>query len=260
MTPASVRVVTFNIQFARRMDEAIAALRERPALRDPDLLPLQEMDPPGVEAVAQALSLNYVYFPSARHPRTGRDFGTAVLSPWPIEEAWKVPLPHPSWWGHLIRAASCARVRIGQRAIRAYSIHLGAPFEIGGAARRSQAEVILRDARGSPDPVVIAGDLNSEGVGETFMADGLDWPTRNLGRTRGRLSFDHVFTRGLGPVDDSAGVVRDVEASDHWPVWAILAMPPDSRGSRCPRTRSSPLRRAIRTPTRRRCPSRYRSP
>jgi endonuclease/exonuclease/phosphatase family metal-dependent hydrolase len=234
VTPASVRVVTFNIQFARRMDEAIAGLRERPALRDPDLLLLQEMDPPGVEAAAQALGLNYVYFPSARHRTTGRDFGNAILSPWPIEEAWKLPLPHPSWWDHLVRAASCARVRIGQRAVRVYSIHLGAPFETGGAARRSQAEVILEDARESPDPVVIGGDLNNEEVGQTFMAHGLDWPTRYLGGTRGRLSFDHVFTRGLRRVDDGAGVVRDVDASDHRPVWAILGMPPDSRRSQMP--------------------------
>ena len=170
VTPASVRVVTFNIQFARRMDEAIAALRERPALHDPDLLLLQEMDLPGVEAVARALELDYVYFPAARHPKTGRDFGNAVLSPWPIEEAWKLPLPHSSFWFHLGRAATCTRVRMGQRAVRVYSIHLGAPFEIGGAARRSQAEEIFRDARASQDPVVIGGDLNDEGVGRIFMA------------------------------------------------------------------------------------------
>ena len=227
VTPESVRVVTFNIQFARHTDRAIAAVRDHPALRHPDLLLLQEMDAVGVEAVALAVGLNYVYFPAARHPKTGRDFGNAVLSPWPIEEAWKLVLPHSSRYVHLARAAVAARVRIGRRAVRVYSVHLGAPLEIGGADRRSQAEAILRDARGSPDPVVIGGDLNSSGVGRTFEADGLGWPTRGLGGTRGPFSVDHVFTRGFGQVACGAGVVRDVDASDHRPVWTVLAMPPD---------------------------------
>jgi len=85
------------------------------------------MDAPNVEAVARALGLNYVYFPAARHPETGRDFGNAVLSPWPIEEGWKLFLPHPSRLVGLVRAAACARVRIGRRAVRVYSVHLGRP-------------------------------------------------------------------------------------------------------------------------------------
>ena len=53
----SIRVVTFNIQFARRVDRAIAALDSHPELRGPDVLVLQEMDAPGVEAVGRALRL-----------------------------------------------------------------------------------------------------------------------------------------------------------------------------------------------------------
>jgi endonuclease/exonuclease/phosphatase family metal-dependent hydrolase len=227
--PSSLRVVTFNIEYARRMDRAVPALRDHAALRGADLVLLQEMDLSGVEAVA-ALGLNYAYFPSSRHPKTGRDFGVAVLSPWPIEKAWKVPLPHRTRLVGLARAAVAARVRIGDRTVRVYSLHLGSPFGLGPGARRDQAAAVLADAKDSPDPVVIGGDTNSRGVGRTFVAAGYVWPTEKIGGTRGRFSFDHVFARGLARSAAGAGVARDVVASDHRPVWAVLAFepPPDA--------------------------------
>ena len=224
--PAALRVVTFNIEYAKRMPPAIQALREHPALRDADLLLLQEMDAAGVEAVAAALGLNYAYFPASRHPGTGRDVGNAVLSPWPIEEDWKLLLPHASRILHQGRAAVGARVRIGGRAVRVYSVHFGSPFGISGEHRRAQAEVVLAHARQSADPVIIAGDLNNKGLGHAFVAAGFQWPTKNVGGTRGSFSFDHVFARGLGPGKAQAGVARDVDASDHRPVWALLAFAP----------------------------------
>ncbi len=227
--PLSLRVVTFNIEYARRMDRALAALQERPTLCEPDLLLLQEMDLAGVEAAARTLHLNYVYFPASRHPKTGRDLGNAVLSPWPIEAAWKVLLPHTSRVLHQARAAAGARVRIGNRSFRVYSVHFGSPFGTSGGNRRAQAEVVLADARDSPDPVVIGGDFNSKSLGRTFVAAGFRWLTERIGGTRGPFSFDHILVAGVDPGTSSAGVVRDVEASDHRPVWAVLALAPPSQ-------------------------------
>jgi len=226
--PESLRVVTFNIEYAKRMQPAIRALREHAALRAADVLLLQEMDAAGVEAVAAALGLNYVYFPSSRHPKTQRDLGNAVLSPWPIEAAWKLPLPHQSRIVHQARAAVVARLRIGDHALRVYSLHLGSPFGASGSQRRAQAEAVLADARTSAEPVVIGGDLNSHGLGRVFVAAGFQWPTENVGGTRGGLSFDHVFARGL-PVESAAGVARDVDASDHRPVWTTLPFATSAR-------------------------------
>jgi len=224
--PASLRVVTFNIEYAKRMPPAIRALREHPALREADLLMLQEMDAPGVEAVAAALALNYAYFPASRHPGTGRDVGNAVLTPWPIEAEWKVPLPYPSRILSQARAAVGATVRIGTRAVRVYSVHFGSPLGISGSQRRGQARTLLADAGRGGEAVVIAGDLNSHGLGGAFAAAGFRWPTEKVGGTRGSFSFDHVFARGLGPGEAQAGVARDVEASDHRPVWAVLPFAP----------------------------------
>jgi hypothetical protein len=45
------------------------------------------MDGPDTEKLACALAMNSVYVPSARHPTLHRDFGVAVLSPWPLDDA-----------------------------------------------------------------------------------------------------------------------------------------------------------------------------
>jgi endonuclease/exonuclease/phosphatase (EEP) superfamily protein YafD len=91
---------------------------------------------------------------------------------------------------------------------------------------------LLADAADSSDPVVIAGDLNSHGLGELFVKSGYAWPTRDVGATASKmgvkLAFDHVFAKGLraAPPGSTAGVVRDnKKASDHRPVWAQLGEP-----------------------------------
>ena len=82
----TLRVVSFNVKFAVKVDEAIAVLRDTPALREPDILALQEMDAEGTERIARALEMNSIFFPAAIHPKTGRDFGNALLSPWPLDD------------------------------------------------------------------------------------------------------------------------------------------------------------------------------
>jgi endonuclease/exonuclease/phosphatase family metal-dependent hydrolase len=217
-----LRIVTFNIEYGRRIEGAIAGLRSHPSLKSADVLMLQEMDGPGVEEIAKALSLNYVYFPGSHDPKGGRDMGNAVLSPWPMEEPRKILLPHPSRVIHRARAVVCARITIEGRPVRACSVHLGSPLGVGPGARREQAEAVLKDVASSTDPVIIAGDLNSHGLGERFVKEGYVWATRSIGKTVGLFSFDHVFLRGLsGQVE--AGVAREVkDASDHRPVWTTV--------------------------------------
>lgn len=218
------RVVTFNIEYALRVDRAIVALRDHPDLRGADVLTLQEMDAAGVVAIANALGLNYAYYPAALHPKTHRDVGEAVLSPWPIERSWKLLLPHLSRVLGQGRAAVGADLRIDGKRVRVYSVHLGSPLGASPGVRREQAATILADARTSPDPVVIAGDFNSHGIGSFFESQGYVWVTRTVGRTTRRFSFDHVFVSGFpAGLPPAAAVATDVrDASDHRPVWALV--------------------------------------
>jgi endonuclease/exonuclease/phosphatase family metal-dependent hydrolase len=81
--PSVLRVVTLNVEQGENVLQTIELLRSRPALAGADVLLLQEMQAPGVEAIARALSLNAVYYPASHHTRQDRDIGNAVLSPWP---------------------------------------------------------------------------------------------------------------------------------------------------------------------------------
>jgi endonuclease/exonuclease/phosphatase family metal-dependent hydrolase len=219
-----IRVVTFNIEFGVRVDRAIEALVDHPALRGADVIALQEMDAPGVEKIAAALHVNYVYYPVSLNPKYGRDFGNAILSPWPIEDSRKVLLPHTSRFLRQGRAAVTARVRIADQTVQVYCVHLGSPFGASPGDRRDQAEAVLADARGVAGPVIIAGDFNSHGIGERLQAQGFAWPTRNVGSSVHGFSYDHIFVRGLRLDGTDAGVAREVkDASDHRPVWAAIS-------------------------------------
>lgn len=229
-----LRVVSFNIAYGIEIDRAIAVLRETEALRDPDILSLQEMDAPGTERIAKALGLNAVYFPSGVHPKHHRDFGCAILSPWPLEEPRKLVLPHGARVSGLVRSATVALLVRGGERIHVYSVHLPSPLAVSGGSRKDELRTLAADAASAEGPVVIAGDFNShDKVGE-LAAAGFDWVTRDLGATTrfrllgidvAGLAYDHVLTKRLrlaaGPA--AMGVVADNHgASDHLPIWAVL--------------------------------------
>ena len=119
----------------------------------------------------------------------------------------------------------------GSEHVRVYSVHLPAPLSVSPGARREQLLVLAEDALRREGPVVIAGDFNSGGAPRVLARAGFAWPTRGLGgTTRVRLlgvgrDYDHVLARGLEAY--AAGIVADNRgASDHRPVWALLAAPP----------------------------------
>ena len=221
---SSLRVVTFNIRFALEIDRAIEVLRSD-SLRGADILALQEMDEIGAERIARELGCDYAFYPALIHPTSGRYFGPAVLSRWPIERSWKVLLPHAGWTRGQRRTATAAILRVRNTRVLAYAVHLETPVQLSDAKRRDQAMAVLDDAADFRGPVVIAGDFNSEGIGRLIGRRGYLWLTRRVGPTVAWFSWDHVFVRGLAPAKPrSAGVVRDVHgASDHHPVWAVAS-------------------------------------
>jgi endonuclease/exonuclease/phosphatase family metal-dependent hydrolase len=90
---------------------------------------------------------------------------------------------------------------------------------------------VLADVPDDAAAVIIGGDFNlvtGEGVAtlaEQYAAGGLDHATPGLGPTLTRYGLrpsaaDHLFTRGFDVLD--AGVLGEVSASDHFPVWARL--------------------------------------
>lgn len=218
-----VRVVSFNIKLADRIDAAIKVLRSDP-LGEADIISLQEMDETGTERIARELHLNYVYYPGSIHPVRQRYFGPAILSRWPIEKSWKLTFPYEAPIRRQRRNATAAVVNVAGTRIWVYAVHLETQLKASEHTREEQADAILADAESASGPVVIAGDFNSWGIGRYLEQQGFAWPTRKVGKTITIFSWDHIFVRGLSPSRSAeAGKVRNVRgASDHRPVWANL--------------------------------------
>ena len=219
-----LRVVSFNVQYARRIDLAIRVLRTDDALAHADIVLLQEMDEAGTAAIADSLGMNWVYYPAsvARH----HDFGNAILSCWPLEEDSKILLPHKAMGRGNRRIAVAATARIEGRAVRVYSVHLATPVGNGPTARREQLATVLDDAARFHD-VSIGGDFNSETVPEIALARGYTWPTRRLPHTSKLWTVDHILLKGDLPGSVNVGVVRNnLKSSDHRPVWLTVRLHP----------------------------------
>jgi endonuclease/exonuclease/phosphatase family metal-dependent hydrolase len=220
-----IRLVTFNVKFGERVEQAADLLSMPGPLKDADILFLQEMDGPGTEKLARALRMNSVYVPSARHPSSHRDFGVAVLSPWPLDDARKVPLPYQHRFRGLRRAAVAATVHTPSSDIRVYSVHLETPFGLWSEGhRRDQARAVKADAASWTGPVVIAGDFNGAAPADEVAKSGFTWLTRSLDDRGMFLDLDHVLVRGLCTTGNRpAAHAPDVTgASDHRPVWAVV--------------------------------------
>jgi len=222
-----IRLVTFNVKLGEHVDRAADLLTRPGPLKDADVLFLQEMDGPGTETLARALGMNSIYVPSAVHGLSHRDFGVAILSPWPLDDARKVPLPYEHKFRKLRRAALAATVHTPAGDVRAYSIHFETAWGLWSEGhRRDQARTVLADAAAWHGPIVIAGDFNGRGTADEVAKGGFSWLTRSLDDRGVFLDLDHVLVRGLCATGDRpAAHAPDVaHASDHRPVWALVRL------------------------------------
>jgi endonuclease/exonuclease/phosphatase family metal-dependent hydrolase len=223
-----ITVVSYNIRYGLKLPEAVQDL-ERGPLQNADLLLLQEMDEAGTAQLAEQLSFNYIYFPSAVHPRSGRNFGNAILSKWPIAAAEKLLLPHHSWLSGIARTAAKATITIGPQIVQVYSVH-NEYFLASQEQRQDQLNAILDDIDPEAELVILGGDFNTfgaNGVGEFTlrMAEaGLERTHPGYDPTVAKLfvkaTTDHIFVKGFAV--QAAGTETEINGSDHYPIWAQL--------------------------------------
>ena len=109
-TPDSLRVVTFNVHYSEQMGLVNELLETSPMLRGADIIVLQEMNEDAAAGTAEALDMNYVYYPAVLHPVPKKNFGNAILSRWPIVDDEKLILPSRSMTRGSQRAAVAATV------------------------------------------------------------------------------------------------------------------------------------------------------
>ena len=222
----TLKVVSFNIEYAMEMRGAAKILSTVPALRDADIILVQEMTAPATRFLADSLHMRYVYYPAIYNRLKHRDIGNAILSRWPIAEDAKLILPSRSRYAKTQRIATAATIKVRDRSIRVYSTHLGTPADLGWKGRVLQLKRIIEDASGYP-LVLIGGDMNNAEIGRIAREAGFAWPTEKIPRSNSFGRLDHFFVRGF----DAAGagthrVPRSI--SDHSPIWIRLSQPASS--------------------------------
>lgn len=223
-----IRVVTWNIQFGIAAEAAANSLISHKALNGADILLLQEMDEAGTALIAERVGLSYVFAAASTHPKSGRDFGNAILSPWPLDDAAVVDLPHKSSVQGQPRIAVRATASIGPHEVDTFSVHTEVPTLRSSKRMEQFATVATAAAVWNSNMLLIGGDFNTvtrrgiEAMVERLETIGVTRVSTDAGTTlrRGGREFtlDHVFARGLPPLD--SGVVAGLEASDHRPLWA----------------------------------------
>jgi endonuclease/exonuclease/phosphatase family metal-dependent hydrolase len=223
-------VVSWNIQYGIETARAAAELLGRDETRGADVILLQEMDERGTASIAETMSANYAYTSPAPHEHTGRDFGNAIVTPWPIRSSTEIPLPHMASVSGQPRSATQALVGVGDIDVSVYSVHTEIP-SLRLPRRIEQFDTVAADVRRrGHSHVVVGGDFNTvtgrgakalaasmatAGLRRVSLDDSRSY--RRLGRD---LMLDHVFGWGFEVI--AAGVVETTEASDHLPLWVDL--------------------------------------
>ena len=226
----NLKVVSWNLNFATRVDQAIHELRNTKVLHDADIILLQEMDEVGVEKLAKDLGYNYIYSPAAIHRRHNRQFGNAILSKWPLGDPQKIILSDQFGGLKHNRIAVKAQVDLGEVQIALYSVHLDMVWMLPGQ-NNTQLDVLISHVGKEDDTKVVGGDFNSWSPGSIAMLDkyfgeiGLLRVSQNSGTTLKtfgglQLTTDHIFASHVS--SHEAGTWQNSDISDHAAVWTIL--------------------------------------
>ena len=241
--PDSLTVVSYNIKYGEHIEQAIDDLRSFETTATADFILLQEMHPEGTQRIARALGYDFVYYPGSIHPKHHRLFGDAILSRWPLLDPTRVILPHHGLFAGTQRIMTMACADVAGDTVLVASIHTATvvtPYD----QRMAQVDTAIAALRASPWPVIIGGDFNSvvsrdaAMLRNRFRRAGFHHARLPKGSTirdkkeffiAGEPVIDHVFCRGFTVL--STGIISEAKASDHFPIWAILAFDRDDRKS-----------------------------
>jgi len=234
-----LRVLSYNIHHGRGSDGRIDLERIAGVIRaaDPDLVALQEVDDRttrsgGIDQrseIGRLTGLHAVFGKAMDY--AGGGYGVAVLSRWPIESSATHALPFTEPHEPRCALEVCVALPDGSGTIRFFGTHLDHTADPADRIRQAQAIADLV-ARGSEEPVVLAGDLNDLPGSETLAVFGEPWldatagdPAPTWPADAPRKKIDYVLA---APADRwrfvSAEVIDERAASDHRPLLVVLEL------------------------------------
>ncbi|MGP9016859.1 endonuclease/exonuclease/phosphatase family protein [Streptomyces sp. BR1] len=240
----SLTVLTYNIHHGAGADDSLDLDRIARVVKDSgaDIVGLQEVDRhfaarsdfvDQASWLADRLGMHLVYGANlnedpARSGGSRRQYGTAILSRFPVLDAHNTLLPHPRQGEQ--RGLLAADINVRGTTVRMLNTHLEHTSQ---TERLAQADAINQVIDESGRPTVLVGDLNA--TPDTREVTTLTKHLRDQWRAVGdgdgytfdvsnpRKRIDYVLTsRGIGA--QSADVL-DSDASDHLPVRAEISVP-----------------------------------
>jgi endonuclease/exonuclease/phosphatase family metal-dependent hydrolase len=248
--PSTLRVVEWNMEFTRGLEEQIETLASDPELSRGDVFLLSELDRcsarngvrRAARLLAQRLGADYAYgieFVELSIGRTvGGDTGNAIVSRRPMRGV--TMLCHSAQYDWFAddgeprlgqRVVVSAEIPVGDTWARVHSVHFESN-DVLGTARTVQVKETLDHAQASAceRPQIIAGDFNTwypraperfvmarAGFVDSFEVLGDVGATHASGR-----HLDYVYVRGFVPT--AGAILRDVRTSDHYPLWVDLVL------------------------------------
>jgi endonuclease/exonuclease/phosphatase family metal-dependent hydrolase len=157
------------------------------------------------------------------------DTGVALLSRLPLIDVTRIDMPwHECPWRP--RMAIAATVSINSNQIRLLNAHVDPHAAVNG--QLAQLETIVAEADKAALPSIILGDFNtlsnekcrqtrgfleSRGYTTPFPTGTSTWRGGGL-----LMHADWIFTRGVKI--ERWGVAKPLNVSDHWPIWAEIAL------------------------------------
>lgn len=238
---AEIKIVSYNIRWrgGEELKRMAKLLHDDTEVGGASILALQEVDRHKkrtghnntAKALAEELGLHYAWAaPPAAEPDDEEETGVAILSVYPLSDVRRIVLPHPGP-NRRRRVALGATVDVDGKQWRIYSAH--AETRISVDKKMEQLNAILEDLARYPAemPAIVMGDLNTwqgsadDKTIDLFSKAGLKTPFGSQSTFRRKvllvpieLRLDWVWLRGLEATGH--GIDRQIEISDHWPLWA----------------------------------------
>ena len=239
----------------RNIRKAARVFTENILLPPPDILALQEADKGTGRAgnqhvaarLAEAMKQPYVHvaagLPRGIPPQQREwwlnfeeqvalddegEMGVALITALPVKDVTRIDLPwHDCPWRP--RLAMAATVNFASEELRVFNVHIDPHGPLDN--QHQQTEKVLTVATKHEGPIAILGDFNTlskqkaieiralmeqHGYSTPFPTDIPTW--RGAGVVR--FHADWIFVKGVRV--NRWGVVRPLNVSDHWPIWAEI--------------------------------------
>jgi len=159
----------------------------------------------------------------------GGDTGVALLSRLPLTDVTRIDLPwQECQWRP--RLAIAATISIGPLQVRIFNAHVDPHAAVDG--QLAQLEAIAALTEKTTLPTIVLGDFNTlskqkcietrefleaHGFTTPFPTGTATWRTTVL-----KMHADWIFVRG--DKIERWGVVKPLNVSDHWPIWAEVVL------------------------------------